>query len=51
MIWNTFSDDKTYDVEYYGGAWANRITPGTAHLSVVDADGNAVGLTSTVNLL
>ena len=44
------SDDQTHGFEYYGGTWLDRVTTGTAHLSVVGTDGDAVALTSTVNL-
>ncbi|CAF4336326.1 unnamed protein product, partial [Adineta steineri] len=43
-------DSKTFGFEYYGGTWLDRYTVGTAHLSVVGLDGDAVALTSTVNL-
>ncbi len=45
-----FSDDQTYGYEYYGGTWLDQLKTGTAHLSVVGPDGDAVALTSTVNL-
>ena len=44
------SDQKTFGIEYYGGAWFDPLRTGTAHLSVVGPDGDAVALTSTVNL-
>jgi gamma-glutamyltranspeptidase/glutathione hydrolase/leukotriene-C4 hydrolase len=46
----SFSDSKTYGFEYYGGAWLDQVKTGTAHLSVVGLDGDAVALTSTINL-
>ncbi|CAF0927283.1 unnamed protein product [Rotaria sordida] len=44
------NDNKTFGFEYYGGAWLDKMTIGTAHLSVVGLDGDAVALSSTVNL-
>ncbi|CAF3967088.1 unnamed protein product, partial [Rotaria sordida] len=49
-IRSRISDDKTFGFEYYGGTWLDKITRGTAHLSVVGLDGDAVALTSTINL-
>lgn len=46
-------DDKVLASEQYGTPGADPVVPkdgGTAHLSVIDADGNAVALTTTVNL-
>ncbi|CAF4311079.1 unnamed protein product, partial [Rotaria sp. Silwood2] len=49
-IRSRINDDKTFGFEYYGGTWLDKMTTGTAHLSVVGLDGDAVALTSTVNL-
>ncbi|XP_050415979.2 glutathione hydrolase 1 proenzyme [Patella vulgata] len=45
MIW----DNQTHDLMYYGPTFYDKLTTSTAHLSVVDQDGNAVSVTSTVN--
>ncbi|CAD6184256.1 unnamed protein product [Caenorhabditis auriculariae] len=43
--------DRTHDDAYYGGSFeAPPQDHGTTHISVVDADGNAVSVTSTINL-
>ena len=44
------SDRRTFSFEYYGGTWLDKLKTGTAHLSVIGPDGDAVALTSTVNL-
>jgi gamma-glutamyltranspeptidase/glutathione hydrolase/leukotriene-C4 hydrolase len=51
------SDTHTQDVRIYGGRWSLSHTQtdvlpedhGTTHISIVDAAGNAVALTSTIN--
>jgi len=44
-------DTKTVnDPDYYGASFYNTDDFGTAHLSVVDQGGNAVSVTSTINL-
>jgi gamma-glutamyltranspeptidase / glutathione hydrolase / leukotriene-C4 hydrolase len=51
----TFSrinDDKTHDVSYYNPNFYSSIEDhGTTHVSVVDKEGMAVGITSTINLV
>eukprot|EP00056_Hartaetosiga_gracilis_P006096 m.92982 g.92982 ORF g.92982 m.92982 type:complete len:635 (-) comp12377_c0_seq1:172-2076(-) len=49
---NKITDDRTHhNTSYYGAHYDVEETPGTTHFSVVDAEGNAVAMTSTVNLL
>lgn len=42
--------DKTHESYYYGGIEYFKDDHGTAHVSVVDAEGNAAAVTSSVNL-
>lgn len=44
------SDEVTHTYEYYEPAFLNVEDSGTAHISIVDADGNACAATSTINL-
>ncbi|XP_048582023.1 glutathione hydrolase 1 proenzyme isoform X2 [Nematostella vectensis] len=45
-----FIDNRTHPVKYYGPInYRTDVTSGTTHLSVVDADGNGVSLTSSIN--
>jgi gamma-glutamyltranspeptidase/glutathione hydrolase/leukotriene-C4 hydrolase len=45
------SDTATnHTPEFYGGEFDVQDTPGTTHLSVVGPDGDAVSVTSTINL-
>ncbi|XP_059154500.1 glutathione hydrolase 1 proenzyme-like isoform X2 [Physella acuta] len=43
------SDTQTHDVMYYGPTYDSKVTTGTAHLAVLDKEGNAVSVTSTIN--
>ena len=42
-------DNQTHHVDYYADFYVN-VDHGTSHLSVLDQEGNAVALTSTINL-
>lgn len=43
-------DNQTHDEDYYGNNYFSGTNHGTAHVSVVDAEGNAAAVTSSVNL-
>lgn len=44
-------DDETFnDPEHYGAKFYNQEDHGTAHISVLDENGDAVSVTSTINL-
>ncbi|KAG0704532.1 gamma-glutamyltranspeptidase [Suillus ampliporus] len=45
------TDDRTHPPEYYNPEFDVKIDHGTSHTSVVDKDGMAVALTTTVNLI
>jgi gamma-glutamyltranspeptidase len=47
-IHSRISDSKTHDYGFYGGT-LNRQDGGTAHISIVAANGDAVSMTSTIN--
>ena len=50
--WSKIDDSFTVnDPEYYGAEFANKEDHGTAHLSVLAPNGDAVSVTSTINLL
>ena len=43
-------DEKTHSYDYYGPVnYHIDVTEGTTHLSVLDKDGNAVSLTTSIN--
>ncbi|XP_067653668.1 glutathione hydrolase 1 proenzyme-like [Haliotis asinina] len=42
-------DAATHDATYYGATFSSQPDQGTSHISVVDAEGNAVAITSTIN--
>lgn len=42
-------DNMTFGISYYGGRWNQVPDHGTSHLSIVDAERNAVSMTSTLN--
>ncbi len=49
------TDEQTHDTEYYhdsdgGGEFSFKPDGGTTHLSVIDAEGNALAMSSTINL-
>jgi gamma-glutamyltranspeptidase len=44
------SSSQTYPWQHYNPAYEPNDPKGTSHLSVIDAEGNAVALTTTVNL-
>ncbi|PAA85372.1 hypothetical protein BOX15_Mlig010592g1 [Macrostomum lignano] len=43
------TDDATHDVNYYGPMFEWKEDSGTTHVSLVDSDGNAISITSTIN--
>ncbi|KAK9096820.1 hypothetical protein Sjap_022317 [Stephania japonica] len=45
----TIFDNMTFSPNHYGSRWNQIIDHGTSHLSIVDAERNAVSITSTVN--
>ncbi|KIK98246.1 hypothetical protein PAXRUDRAFT_31286 [Paxillus rubicundulus Ve08.2h10] len=51
LIAANLTDDRTHPPEYYNPEFDIKIDHGTSHTSVVDNDGMAVALTTTVNLV
>ncbi len=49
-IQSRINDEKTFDYSYYDGGFS-RDDYGTAHVSVVGSNGDAVSLTSSINYL
>jgi len=43
------SDNTTRDYSFYGPTYYDQNTTGTSHLSVIDTEGSAVAVTSTIN--
>ncbi|KAF8893384.1 gamma-glutamyltranspeptidase [Infundibulicybe gibba] len=50
-VFANITDDRTHPPEYYNPEYDVKIDHGTSHTSVVDQNGMAVALTSTVNLI
>jgi gamma-glutamyltranspeptidase/glutathione hydrolase/leukotriene-C4 hydrolase len=50
-IFKNITDDRTHPPEYYNPIFDVKADHGTSHTSVVDKNGMAVALTSTVNLI
>ena len=51
-IRSKIDDDRTFPVEYYNPEGLESLdTPGTSHISTIDASGLTISLTTTINLL
>ena len=50
-IRSLITDDVTHDIPYYRPEGEIVTNVGTAHISVLAADGSAVAITSSLNLL
>ena len=51
-MFSRIDDNQTHDPDYYMEPFLSRVAAhdhGTAHLSVLDENGDAVSLTSTIN--
>ncbi|KAJ6499312.1 gamma-glutamyltranspeptidase [Mycena sanguinolenta] len=51
LVAANITDDRTHPLEYYNPEYDVKTDHGTSHTSVVDKNGMAVSLTSTVNLI
>ncbi|XP_023929971.1 glutathione hydrolase 1 proenzyme [Lingula anatina] len=49
-IRSLITDNTTHGTAYYGPTFYDRMTEGTSHLSVLAGNGDAVSVTSTINL-
>jgi len=49
--WAMIDEDETHTADYYGPIFDIPADHGTTHMSIVDKDGMAVALTTTVNLI
>ncbi len=45
------TDAKTHELQYYGSIFSEGNDVGTAHISLVSPDGDAVSFTSTINTM
>ena len=43
-------DDETHETKHYGPAFSNVEDSGTGHISVLAPNGDAVAVTTTINL-
>ncbi|KAK7281053.1 hypothetical protein RIF29_08708 [Crotalaria pallida] len=43
------NDNKTYDLNHYGGKWNQILDHGTSHVSIIDLERNAISMTATIN--
>jgi gamma-glutamyltranspeptidase/glutathione hydrolase len=46
-----YSDNQTFSWKHYGPKFDIIENQGTSHFSIIDKDGNSIGMTTTVNLL
>lgn len=44
-------DKKTHDVDYYGGHFGSQEDHGTAHISILASNGDAISVTGTINYI
>jgi len=50
LVRRNISDSRTYGWQHYNPSYEFKESHGTSHMSILDADGMAVAITSTVNL-